>query len=388
MKILHLSDGALPDWRIEKSAMSASNFGHEVFFAGMPKSDNYNRKIFSRFCEVNWTPKAKLGLPVHWQSVKKQVERALREVRPDIVHAHDVFAANMMLSEFDTSFVYDNHEFWSRYSWILPEMIQMADSDHRSNGNIMQMLLVDLPLRAKRTFKSRYAAKLWSRWERKVVSSKIPTITVSDKIAEGLVDMGGDANRIFVVPNFPLTKEVKDFQKPLYYPTLSSVYAGGDGLHKEKRPNRNIDGLTHIFMDRDVGRLTILGWEEEASANVTYKGFLSRREMFAEMFNHSIGLLPWKKHWTHYYSNPNKVYEYAHAGLFVMCTSSFETISATLKKNCVTFDDYDDLASQLQYFKENLDELYKRRLKIFEFARNELTWEKYEKNIFRPYQLC
>lgn len=35
LKILHLSDASLPDWRTEKSAITASNCGHEVIFAGI-----------------------------------------------------------------------------------------------------------------------------------------------------------------------------------------------------------------------------------------------------------------------------------------------------------------------------------------------------------------
>jgi hypothetical protein len=84
--------------------------------------------------------------------------------------------------------------------------------------------------------------------------------------------------------------------------------------------------------------------------------------MFDEMSNHSIGLIPFKKHWSHIFTNPNKAYEYAHAGLFVMCTSSIKPISETLEQNCATFEDYNDLATQLEYFKDNLDELYNRRL--------------------------
>ncbi len=34
MRILHLSDDGLPDWRVEKSALTAKKNGHEVFFGG------------------------------------------------------------------------------------------------------------------------------------------------------------------------------------------------------------------------------------------------------------------------------------------------------------------------------------------------------------------
>ena len=38
MKVLHLSEYGLPDWRIEKSAITAKREGHDVFFAGQKKN--------------------------------------------------------------------------------------------------------------------------------------------------------------------------------------------------------------------------------------------------------------------------------------------------------------------------------------------------------------
>lgn len=54
----------------------------------------------------------------------------------------------------------------------------------------------------------------------------------------------------------------------------------------------------------------------------------------------------------------HKVYEYAHAGLFVMCTASLEPVIKTLKEHCTTFEDHRDMVSKLAYFRDNLDELY------------------------------
>lgn len=110
--------------------------------------------------------------------------------------------------------------------------------------------------------------------------------------------------------------------------------------------------------------------------------------MYKKMFTHSIGLVPWRRHWSHSYANPNKVYEYAHAGLFVMCTASLEPVIETLKEHCTTFEDHRDMVSKLAYFRDNLDELYDKRLRIFDYARINLIWETYEKNINRAYQLC
>ncbi|MFY9794963.1 MAG: hypothetical protein WAK17_00990 [Candidatus Nitrosopolaris sp.] len=209
---------------------------------------------------------------------------------------------------------------------------------------------------------------------------------VSDNIAEELKGIG-DTNKVFVVPNYPMKFEVEEL-KPRFHNNLSSVYAGSDGSLR-KSPYRNIDGLIDIFTNRDIGELSIIGWDEKSSSpKIKYTGFLSRQDMFEEMSKHSIGLIPWKRHWAHYFVSPNKAYEYAHGGLFVMCTSSIKPVRETLKDRCATFEDYNDLSSQLEYFKENLDVLYNKRLRTFVFAHNNLIWEKYEKNIFHAYQLC
>jgi hypothetical protein len=105
LRILHLSDVGLPDWRIEKSAMSALKFDHEVMFAG-GDSKNYQTKTFSKIYEIKWTERARRGIPLYWYSVKKQVERVIKEVRPDVVHAHDIFSAKI-ISESTLPFVYD-----------------------------------------------------------------------------------------------------------------------------------------------------------------------------------------------------------------------------------------------------------------------------------------
>jgi len=197
----------------------------------------------------------------------------------------------------------------------------------------------------------------------------------------------GNTERIFVVPNFPLRREVGEFREPHPHARLSCTYAGGDAHNKEKYPHLNREGLPELFSNHDIGDLTIIGSEGPSSENVRYTGYLKRDSMYVEMSKHSIGLIPFKKHWSHAYLNPNKAYEYAHAGLYVMCTSSLTTIRETLKDNCSTFEDYETLLPQLDYFKGNPDVLYNKRLRIFEFAQGNLIWEKNEQDIFRAYQM-
>ena len=167
-----------------------------------------------------------------------------------------------------------------------------------------------------------YAIKLWARWEKEIVCST-PTITVSDTISDEMRKLG--SSKLFVVPNFPLSSETSNISGPRFHQSLSSVYAGSDGLNIDSYPHRNMTGFTDLFETNGIGTLTILGWKNNSTDRVKYKGFLSRQDMFNEMSNHSIGLLPWRKHWAHLFTNPNKPYEYAHAGgtchVFFLCSA-------------------------------------------------------------------
>jgi len=376
LKILHLSHESLPDWRIEKAAISALNNGHEVAFAGMYPT-NYDNKTFSKIYSLVWTAKARFGIPFYWRSVKKQVEKIIRQARPDIIHAHNIFSAKMV-SEFDLPFIYDDHEYWPIQARLLKEIDDLSSLDKSFFERLR---------RIRRKFINNYALRLWTKWESEVVASH-PTITVSSRIAEEMKTIVCKSPKIFVVPNYPLRAESDNFRRPCPHAKLSCVYAGGDAYNKLKYPHLNREGLPELFSSRDMGYLVIIGSDGPPLENVRYTGHLKRDSMYMEMSKHSIGLIPFKKHWSHPYLNPNKTYEYANAGLFVMCTNSFITIQETLKENCLTFEDYETLVSQLEYFKNNPEVLYNKRLRIFEFAQTNLIWEKSEQDLYRAYQVC
>lgn len=389
MKILHLSDYSLPDWRIEKCARSALNRGYRICFAGLPSWSNNN--TFPEEYNLDWTPRARRAFPYYWYCVKKQVKKMLIEFRPDVVHAHNIFSAKMM-SEFDVPFVYDDHEYWPSYVEIQIESYRLAlansiVSKYNARNLIRRLLL--------RILNHRYS-QLALKWEKELVSST-PTITVSDSIASELKRLGG--TKVFILPNFPMKKEIENLEPPKFHKELSSVYAGVEPPNSMKIVHRNMDGLVDIFNhNNDVGSLTIMGIDDSiansshysrgGSCMVTYRGFLQRHLMYQEMQNSSVGIVPFRRHWSHAYSSPNKAYEYAHAGLIVMCTSSFVTVKKILNDHCITFEDYDDLISNLNYCKYNIEKIYEKRKSAYDYAKENLIWEKYEQNIFDAYKIA
>ena len=378
MRILHLSDDGLPDWRVEKSALTARRKGHEIFFGGRLKSTGHST-VFSETYPIEWTASAMIGIPYYYHRVKKQIEKLAQQIRPDIVHSHNIGSAKVSL-DLKLPTVFDNHEYFRMLSLVNGENIKFqygAPSRSRVRAAVQRMKL---------SFVSRQSISNWTKWERELVSS-VPTITVSEQIAQQLrKEKDGSTKEIFVVPNFPTKTETTEFREPQKHDYLTSVYAGGDSKHKQVT-NRDISGLTNLFVDGDIGNLTIIGWQAESSEKFKATGFLPRERMFGEMSKNSIGLIPWKKHWSHRFLNPNKAYEYAHSGLFVMLTSDLTSVANTLDDNCLTFEDYDELASKLEYFKTNMDVLHEKRLRIFNYARTNLVWEKYDKKILDAYNL-
>ena len=194
------------------------------------------------------------------------------------------------------------------------------------------------------------------------------------------------SKEIFLLPNFPLKMETSLSQIPVFYDDLNSVYTGNDSS-KTTPIHRNITGLDRVFNGNNIGKLVVIGRTNfQPSEKIISKGFLSRNEMYYEMAKYSIGLIPWKRYWSHKYFNPNKAFEYAHSGLYVLCTSSLSDVVNTLNGNCTTFEDYNDLVTWLAYFQDNKEELYKKRVQALSCAKENLIWEKYEKNILEAYK--
>jgi glycosyltransferase involved in cell wall biosynthesis len=394
LKILHLSHGTLPDWRIEKCALSASRkLGFETLFAGLgPIKLQKDSHVFDKIYKIGWTEGTKLGILPNWNSTKKQVKNILSVSKPDIVHAHNIIAAKM-ISGMGVPFVFDDHEYTSVYVRGIAEPVKAHHSKRIMRKPNSQFVRNQIRKFAWNAFLKHRAIGLWTRWERDLISSAVPTIVTTERVSKDLQSRYSNSNskRIFVVPNFPAESETQSLMRPEYHDSLSSAYAGVDGFYSAGlRAHRNLEGLTDLFIDHDIGDLVMIGLNSNSvfSPKIKYMEFLPRHSMYIEMFRHSIGLMAFRRHWSHQFKSPNKAYEYAHAGLYVMCTSSFSSVIESFKGHCGVFENYDELAAQLECFRDNLEELYKARLKSFEYAKKNLTWEKYEENIFRAYQLA
>ena len=378
MKILHLLDTSLPQWRTEKCAISAKKNGHSVYFGGPINSKH--QSVFDKTYEIKWTPGARHKFPHQWNAVKKQMKRIIEEVRPDVIHAHNIFSAKMAMEIGDYPLVYNDHEFWSVYVKRQLEAYNISKNVNNDKSFYLRRLVRNFA----RDFLKKRWVRIWSNAERDLVT-RFPTITVSQSIVEAHSKI---SKNNFHVPNFPLYKEIEFIDEPTYHESLSSVYAGVEAKGIIRPTHRNLEGFFEIFEKHNLGKLYVLGWNNPSTNNIIYLGYLKREEMYKEMANHSVGLIPFKKHWSHQYISPNKAYEYAHAGLLVMYTSALRPISETMEGHGISYENNEGLMDILQDLSHNLEELYTKRIKLYKHARNMLLWERYEKNIFEAYKTC
>ena len=379
MKILHFSQQGFPHWRVEKSAITGLNNGHRVFFAGIKFPESYNDPIFEKSYEIEWPstnyPKILLfpyfffGKPSIWLSVKNSMKRILDELKPDVVHAHNLISAKL-ISELNFPLVYNDHEYWSHFisRKYEPKIINKKNHIWAKIKNPIYKRIINV----------------WSKWEENIVT-KYPTLVVSRAIADEMKKKYS-TKQVFVLPNFPLKNENPINDEPTFHKDLTSVYTGNDSFIKI-RPHRDMTGLDKLFEKNDIGNLVIIGNSNiKQSEKIIVKGLLDRINMYTEMSKSSIGILPWKTHWSHKYFSPNKAFEYAHAGLHIICTSSLSSVVEELKNNCTTIENYNDLVKELSYFRNNKDELFKNRVITYNFAKENLIWEKYDKRIIEAYK--
>jgi len=357
LRVLHVSHEGLPDVRVEKEVISLTKVGVKCYFAGSyVQTSSFGYNVFEKTYNLPFNRMANIGLQPWWYKLRKAFSKVLAECKPDLIHAHNVIAARLSM-EFNIPFIYDDHEYWSKSSWsrmgIKPSHI--------------------------------YRSIVWRRWEREVLREATAVITVSDEIAE--------EHRLFnrcvwVVPNVPLWNEVKDIMRfDNVRKRLSSVYVGS--LSRPQPPFRDVKGFLELFLKNNIGDLTVIGDKRLRTRPPIYSlGFLRHDTMMKELTKHHVGIIPWKRHPFHKYSNPNKAYEYAHAGLVVIVPDDLKPVIRVLHPFCETFKDYDELVSLLKYYMSNIGEAIEKGIKTMHLVRKTFIWEKFEERLFKIYDIA
>lgn len=349
MRVLHLSHNGLPDTRVERSALTGKRNGYVTAFAGPFINDFNILNSFDKDFKIPFNRYANIKIPYYWGILKKSFSKVLKEFKPDIIHAHNIVAGKVA-NEYEIPFIYDDHEYWSKQA--------------------------ELRLGFWRP-QRRFIKWLYLRWEKEILT-KAPVITVSETIAEEHRKIN---SHVYVTPNFPSRVETEAIRLNIRGEPLSSIYTGlADFSNAEKGiviPHRNVKGVTDIFNRGHVGNLTVIGDPKlSSSQNVFSLGVMSHQKLMTELAKHHIGLMAWKKHSYHKYCNPNKPYDYAHAGLLTVLGSDLPIVKSNLKEYSITFNDFGGLEELLIYYADNVEEINKIRDEIRAFALKNLLWEK------------
>jgi len=362
LKILHVSDDPLPDARVEKMAYLSKKRDRKTFFAG-PGFNSFalGGNVFDNLYFVPWNRYVRLGIPPYFQRVKRKLEKIINTVKPDVIHAHDLFAAKIVC-DLGHPFVFDDHELTSLESKSYVEW-KHNDLFDRTVG--------------------KYKVWMWGRWEREV-SSRAPVVTVSHGVADFYAKFGA---KVFVVPNYPslfeLSKAKFCSEKD---ETFTTVYLGKD-VSKTFQPFRDVSGLTDVFKNTGL-RLIVVGDTNLASDGraIVSKGYVPHLRIYPLFSRYHVGLVPWKKHWLHEYADPNKPYIYAHSNMVVIVTSSLENVINAFGSRCRTIEDYSDLQGILVELSQDVDSAVKEGERNKEYAQHEFIFERYESQVVEAYK--
>ncbi len=353
VRILYVADG-FPDGRVEKGILTGLK---NKFIIGIAYWGKFN-PIFKELESVpHWQfkldTKTQLGLASK-QSIES-LSKIVADFKPDIIHVHDIFNARIAV-KLNKKMVYDDHEFWS-------EQLKYE----KPYGTFLTVTWL------RRAFGLFLRKRFVKRWE-KEVSSRSVVICAHPKVAEYHKQF---SSNVFVVPNYPSLRELEslssiklnDKQQNLIAYIGGDISSGGGYMRKMK----HFPGLIR----KSNKKLIVVGDPNLQSDDfITSVGYVKHLTMYEYLMKASWGIIAWEPHPFHEFCNPNKIFLYAHSGLFVIMPSMIAPQGLKFYK---TFIDYTDLSSILNNdYKFNPSE-------IIEHARNHLTWEVLEPTIIKAY---
>ncbi len=326
MRIVHLSHNGMPDPRVEKTALTLKKRGHTLVFVG---GQSIRFQNLNAFDETHFMPVGDMLALATSRSLAKVWRTLLKELRPDLIHVHNIVAARYVLS-FDGPVVYDDHELWSEQRWL-----------HRPKGVLRKL--------ARQPY-----VRLVPFWERLLVR-KYPTLATNENAAAVLRRKG--ARWVGVTRNVPTREMVASL--PIEQPRSGVVYVGGDFDLPAFNPHRDMTGL------RNQVELDVVSG-------------LPHREMLERICRYEVGLTPWHEHPILPFKDQNRNYEYLHAGLQVFVNRQ---IATNFRDDPYVhgFDDYRDLQERLER-RTHVDPT-----EIAAHARERYLWEQQEHVILDAY---
>ncbi len=397
VKILHLSDGGLPDTRIERDAFWAVNNGHEVVFAGgyrskqPPSKVNQIFNVFERLHWHQWGSFEHTGFPQTLRRLRNWLKGLLRKEEPDFIHAHDIYAAKIAM-DVGHPFIYDDHENWG--------LRLLFEEPHKIRQRVGPQKMV------------RWASvQTWKQWEQKILRTA-PTITVSQEVARSYKQVQPNT---FVVPNLPNKREIAlippnrniDSEFRIAYirrmaPEVSSSvfefpflsrFAPSMQKHLGAYAKSDADVLKLWESQRVGAKLVFVGHQVIDTEEVENHGFCSHEDMLATIADCDAALMG-KKIRFPYYSFQNTYPLVMHAGLKTLVHETMLLQSKFNQQHNVgwTWSTSADLKQIIQRLvKEYFSDVMawnEEKQRVRDVAMQHLLWERYADQLKQAYEVA
>jgi glycosyltransferase involved in cell wall biosynthesis len=367
MKILHFSDCGLPDIRVERAALAATEKGWEVVFAGGRPVTNQIFDVFKQTHYRHWKPIEKTGFPRSLRDLRNWLTYLIRKEEPDLVHAHDLFAAKVAL-DVGYPFVFDDHEIWG------PRITRQGS----------------LVLKRQRTHFRRlatwYAILNWRKWEPQILRSA-PCITVSEEIAQLYRDIQPHS---FAIPNVPSSREIDMIPSNRNIDDEFRIAY----ISRHEQPlgqRRDTEALRVWLENRFNAKLVFVGPQVIETEEVENHGFVSHQEMLRIITDCDIALMGQKTSLP-VHSFQNRFPLFLHAGLKTIVPNNKITARKFCEQHKVgwSWDSAQKLKATIQdllrEYVANVTEWNKEKSRVRNVAGKFLLWKYFEKQLEQVYK--
>ena len=310
-KILMVTHTLLPDHRIDKEAQSLSEKGYKVSIicTGIKREPS---KCYEKIYSIPLSNREKSLLPYASKQAAKKISKIIDEVKPDLIHAHDIMAGNIVRIALpkEVKFVYDTHEDW--------ELLRKRQ--RKIESNFLKKLAVIF-----------YTYPI-TRYITKKIAKKADLIVLTTKYSiPYFIKIGINPDKIITIENFPL--------KSIIEKALKSKNLIDEFIRKEKRKKlihsssqvklsskvvRDVTVFAETINELDDWVMIVFGPEDEEFLKLNVK-FLPPRDQIAYLASISecdVAINPLIVDERTNYSSPNRVFEFVSLGLKVISSKT------------------------------------------------------------------
>ncbi len=385
-KVLHISHVSLPDPRIERIGYLEKKYlNHHLIYVGTGGKSTIFDKIISIKNIRNIFEKG-------GEKSREIIEQIIRDEKPDFIHVHDIYAAIPFI-RLKIPYIYDDHELhFFKFLDIFLNIVNPKNGYLRIFGP--QLMFRELKASLEKAIRYYYLTLKIAKKAQAIVTTVPPMRRFYLRFAD----------RVVLVPNFPLKSELpdmsivyKNFVERSVNDLILGVYTTGniDLDISSRYPIRNIKPfLDTIEQLAGSPKLHLVIYTKNISSKVltkyrkiTIKGYIPRSKLITEISRYHVGVIPFTPTRSHSVSGSNKAIEYLHAGLPVIMPKTFTGVLELARDFKSLFYTYSKInIRSIHSIVEEVRRTYERIndnsfINILEKIRNKLVMDNYIKSL-------